>query len=80
MILKIVLASTLAFWVLVRIFDRKNQAANVAALAALFLGVVGYIAIDVIDFATYSALEYKFARPTRPAVDYDEDPFADDDF
>jgi hypothetical protein len=79
MVLKIALASTLAFWVLVRIFDRKNQAANVAALSALVLIVAGYVAIDIVDFATYSALEYKFASPTRPAVDNDdESPFSDD--
>ncbi len=79
MVLKTILAGTLVFWLLVRIFDRKNQAANVAGLSALLLIVAGYVAIDVIDYATYSALEYKFAAPTRPADDCDNDDiFADD--
>ena len=73
MVLKTILAGTLVFWLLVRLFDRKNQAANVAALSALVLIVAGYVAIDVIDFATYSALEYKFASPTRPVDDCNDD-------
>lgn len=78
MVLKTILAGTLAFWFLVRLFDRKNQAANVAALSALVLIVAGYVAIDVIDFTTYSALEYKFASPTRSADNCDDDDiFAD---
>ena len=79
MVLKTIFAGTLAFWLLVRLFDRKNQAANVAALSALVLVVAGYVVIDIIDFTTYSALEYKFASPSRPAVDsVIDDAFADD--
>lgn len=75
MVLKTILAGTLAFWLLVRLFDRENRAANVAALGALFLIVAGYVAIDVIDFAAFIADERRAASAEISALD---DVFAND--